>query len=387
MSHKLILVNPSDFSRREPIIISWQSIHKQTKIPADKLLLRDKDDNILPFQIDMVDPDDKSRDVLIFSPVKDITNGSSQYVTLEQTDTPVQEHVEATIDITNDRWIKLINSRLNVCINLAPAPWDDDRNWYAGSSNTVQLDSKEILDDFSQSWWGHDEEKRCMQVDQLRLWPPHMETTLDQEVTLVNQPYALITKSSGAIRASATIASKPFDYSYFDQATQSACMLSCQLYRILSLYNGGDYILEELYIKGKRNGTNTEDVVSPVFMARYFTHMVLGHEPCLYQFANVPDWFAIGQPNGHPYWEPHPGYGFATDVHASPIRYFHRDTNFSPEAQENEKRLSWYTFPSKQAKCLHLFMRGKPDGFDSRTGDYWYRYIYQPLTATLSIGD
>jgi ribonuclease BN (tRNA processing enzyme) len=144
----------------------------------------------------------------------------------------------------------------------------------------------------------------------------------------------------------------------------------CQLYRVISLYAGADYLIEELFVKGKPiNDKGKESAAGKTvdlnFAAHYFTHIHMEHQADIYQPPHVPGWFAVG--SSAPL---HLGYGFASDVHIDSVTYPH---------EGDENRFSWQLLPGKLAKCLHLFMRGEAEGFEARTGRYWYEFIYKPL--------
>jgi hypothetical protein len=149
--------------------------------------------------------------------------------------------------------------------------------------------------------------------------------------------------------------------------------LTCELYRCVSLYADADYVMENMWVKGRRVGAAAEAPgVDMTFQAHYFTYMDFGFLATLWHYANVPDWFAVG--NTH--FNPFPGYGFATDAHAAPAAYPH------PEPLKRDHMgLSWELLPAKQATSYHVFMHDNPDCFRSRDGHGWYEFVYKPLKA------
>jgi hypothetical protein len=55
----------------------------------------------------------------------------------------------------------------------------------------------------------------------------------------------------------------------------------CELYRVISLYAGADYLIEELFVKAKPKGEEDriigeKQVVNLYFAARYFAYMNMG---------------------------------------------------------------------------------------------------------------
>ncbi|MDJ0617781.1 MAG: hypothetical protein QNJ63_13745 [Calothrix sp. MO_192.B10] len=387
----LAVFNPSHEWRCGHVIIPWQAIANKIPIsPAELVLsdLRDLSHTPINAQIDRIDPDDPSRDVLVFSlpqaipPVSEDEMLASAFVRLDR-GKPMppglgEPYVEVVYGSSGDaRGARLVNSRLIAWFNLIPAPEDNGRNWYSGSASSIQLDHQEILDPFPAArgeWLGQDPEKRCMQVAKVLLpGPPHPKSPA-YEVCLFNHSYRLISQSSGSVRATITIASEPFDYMGVDPVTGNNRHLVCELYRIISLYAGADYLVEELFIKGKPKAAEdriagSPEIVNLDFAVRYFAHMNLGQTEDIQQVFPVPDWCAVGSVT-----EPYPAYGLATNLHIDSVKHPY---------QNNYSRFSWQLLPGKLAKCVHLFMRGKPDEFDTRVGHIWYEHIYKPLKAEI----
>ncbi|MDM9380362.1 hypothetical protein QUB80_06555 [Chlorogloeopsis sp. ULAP01] len=389
-SNLLAIFNPSNYWRSGHVTISWQPIYQQFQIPPEELILNHvKDSSATPLlaQIDRVDPEDSSRDTLVFSLPEPISPGAEDYsitsavIKVERGKPISQESSEPSLEIVygsdgRERGVRLMNSRLIIWFNLVPAPENDGRNWFAGSATSVQLEHQEILDQFQAAmgeWINQDPEKRCMQIDELQLTGLCDSTPPHYSVSVYDRSYRLVSHSCGPVRASITIASEPFDYSDIDPRTGKERHLSCELYRVLSLYAGADYVIEELFVKGKSKGQSGTDAATEAinldFAARYYAYMDMSQEPQIYQNPNVPDWFAVGSS-----FEPYAGYGFATDVHVDSIGYSH---------DVNDKRFTWQLLPGKSAKSLHLFMRCPQKDFDSQAGQYWYELIYKPLKAEI----
>jgi hypothetical protein len=393
MPFNLLVYNPSNYQRRGYVAVPLQEIRRKTGFSSGQFILRDKNDNVLHTQVDSVDPEDPSRDILVFSLAQPIQPGPSDYssysdsisISVEQNEATVQkqnqielsfETIEGSDGIT--RGVKLRNSRLEVYFNLLPSVEEDNRKWYAGSATSVQLDQKEMLDPFKaeMDWMGHDPEKRCMQIDRITLHYAPWEMIHHQEVVLIDKPYKFIHGSYGSVRATFTIASIPFGYTYSDPVTQNKIYFECQLYRIISLYADADYLLEELFVKAKpvKAGKSVSKAVNFFFTACYFMSTYMGHNPHLYWFENVPDWLAFGSKSSKPF----PGYGFSCDVHIGSVAHPPRDF---PDMDNWEKALSWELEPCKLARCSHLFMRNQEGVLTSRAGHSWYELIYKPLVA------
>jgi hypothetical protein len=390
MRFKLAVFNPSDYPRAGHVTARWQPIGKETGIDPKEITLLDESDRPLPFQIDRVDKSDPSRDTFSFSLPEAIPRGAedysipSAYLHLTEGSPAAPQAAKVGICVrsseTGEERVELWNEILFVCLSLSPSPGPGAGRWYAGSADSVRLNGKETLDVWVLDWVGHDPEKRCMQVDKLRLWSPAREDAPLQEASLFDHPYQLVSQCVGPVRAAVTIASSPFHYQHSDPSTRRPGQLEYKLYRIISLYAGADYVLEELYVKANRPGKPREQggdakAIDLCFSAHYFAYMDMGFEPAIYRFEQIPDWFAVGAPHGHAL-EPHPGYGFATDVHVASFAHPHPGY---PNGQRAYRTFSWELPPCRSAKCLHLFMRGQPAGFDSMTGRAWYEHIFKPL--------
>jgi hydrogenase maturation protease len=385
----LAVVNPSDYWRGGYVATPWQPIAQQFHLSPDELILsdlRDRTHSSLWGQVDRIDPDDPDRDMLIFSlpqPIPPVSGSgamASMLIKIDQGKLLPRGAGEPYLEVVWDpdgraRGVRLINKRLTVWLNLVPDPENHGRNWFAGAATSVQLEHQEILDPFPAAtgeWMHHDPEKRCLQVAELQLPPPpHPIKSPYYSVPLFNHAYRLVAQNEGPVRASVTIASEPFDYMGPDPVSGMNRHLTCELYRVISLYAGADYLIEDLVVKGKPKGQDDEQfgaaAVNLSFAVRYFTHIDLGHQPILYRPPHVEGWFAIGSSVS-----PYPGYGFATDLHIDAVSYPH---------QGNEHQLSWQLLPGRSATCLHLFMRGQTEADDSQTGRSWYELLYEPLKA------
>jgi hypothetical protein len=387
----LAIFNPSNYWRSGYVTVPWQPIYQQFQIPPEELVLsdlRDLSHTRINAQVDRIDPEDSSLDILVFSLAKAIPPGSedsilaSGFVKVDRGEPMPATLGEPSLEVVygiseKARGVRLMNNHLIVWFNLIPAPEDDQRNWFSGSATSVQLDHQEILDPFPAArgeWLGQDPEKRCMQVAELLLpGPPHPKSPY-YHVSLFNHSYRLVSQSSGSVRASITIASEPFDYMGADPNTGNNRHLVCELYRVISLYAGADYLIEELFIKAKPKGEEDriiqgKEAINLSFAARYFAHMNMGQTENIEQVFPVPDWFAVGSTT-----DPYPAYGLATDVHIDAV---------SHPYEGNRSCFSWQLLPGQSAKCLHLFTRGQLGEFDARVGHLWYELFYHPLKAKI----
>jgi hypothetical protein len=392
MGFDLQIYNPSDYPRSGFVTIPWQRIANQTGMGPEELVLHGPfGGDPLPAQVDDIDPADPALKTLVFTLDHQVDPGPDDYskpsssVMIDRGKPAANDFPALEIERAENKSaivVALSNNKLRVGFSLAPKPAADLGDWFAGSAPVVQLYGDEMLDLFRAPFPElHDRQKRCMQIDQIQIWNPAWEVSLYRQIPFFQTPYELVSECVGPVRNSITVASEPFEYDYVDPYVNDRRSLVCRLYRIISLYADADYVIEELFVKAKPdNGADDSNTFLLNFIGRYFCYMDMGFMPEIYRFPNIPDWFALGQPKGSLY-EPHPGYGFATDVHTGPIAHPHPGFH-DPETAY--KSFSWELMPARRAKCLHLFMQGEPGGFDSRIGHNWYEHIYKPLRAELS---
>jgi len=361
MRFEIDVSNPSDYPRGGPVTVPWQPIEQATGIGASAFQLLDRNGCGVSAQIDRIDPTDPSLDTLVFSLPSKAPPEASATVFLEA-GSGARPEASCCFPAPADSpaRVELSSGALTVSLSLAPCQDATDHDWFAGSAQSVRLGAVEMLDVHCSNlgFIKHDPEKRCMQIDRLLLSRPAWEELPDQEVYLHRSPYQLVSFCSGPVREACTIMSSPFEYVYWDPFERQSRNLVC---------------IEELWLKGAAAG-GSGNPISLSFSARYFANMFLGHEPVVYRFETVPDWFAAGYPAG----DVHPGYGFATDAHAGHFRHPHPGY---PDAEKAERTFSWELRPCKRARCLHLFRLNGAVPVERRAGHLWYEEIYKPLRA------
>ncbi|XZF63746.1 MAG: hypothetical protein ACSI46_03095 [Gloeotrichia echinulata DVL01] len=386
----LTVFNPSNYWRNGYVNIPWTAV-EQFQIAPEELILSDLHDlsrRPISSQVDRIDPGDRSRDTLVFYLPRQIPPGSednllaSSFIRLDRGQ-PIparlgQPYLEVVCGSDGRaRGVRLVNNRLIIWFNLIPAPEDNQCNWFSGSATSVQLDHEELLDPFRAAmgeWLGQDPEKRCIQVSEIQLPGLTYPKSPYYHVSLFNHAYRLVSQNSGPVRASITIASEPFDYIGPDPVTGHNRHLVCELYRVISLYAGADYLTEELFVKGKSKNKEDSIVDAPEqvnldFGLHYFAHMNMRQTQEIEQVFPVPDWFAVSSTA-----PPYAAYGLATNLHIETVTHPH---------QGNQSCFTWQLLPGKSAKCLHIFMRDQPQGFDAKVGHSWYELIYKPLKADI----
>lgn len=385
MSVKLNIFNPSNYPRGGIVTTPWEPIYKKTGIPPDQFGLN-QSGRELSIQIDEVVPGDPSRVTLIFNLLVDVEPGPENYaypsgeVGINSGAKRQPQIQDVQIDLIRERnvirAVKMSNSHISIYISLwSSTDWKGERKWYAGSATSVLIDKLEFLDAFKSlsTIFGHDSEKRCIQIDRIKILNSPWEDNICQLITLFDRNYQLVTYCEGPLRASITVACEPFAYDYFDITTHQKQILQCQLYRVISLYAGANFVMEEIFLRGHTDHNDME----LSFIPHYFTHMDMGFNPEIYKYEDIPDWFAVG----YPYLYPFQGYGFATNMQVRSLQYPHDDP---PNLEYAYKRFSWELCPCRSAKCLHLFMgKQSPPSFGHEIGNHWYTYLFRPLSVEI----
>lgn len=374
---KLIVSNPSDFPRNGPVSVPWRPIFHATGILPEQLVLRDYRGTRLPAQVDPIDPRDPGRDVLTFflhDAIPPGADGRGDVSAVVEVRTGAHAgHAEGAGPRAGffDEGVRLANGRLDVWISLDGL---DGRPWYAGAATSVALDGLEMLDALRGYWlWtAHDPEKRCMQIDRVRLQGPEGE-----EWPVFDTRYEVLSCSDGPVRAVVALATAPFAAGGVDPASGRPRSVRCRLYRVISLDHDADYLAEEVRLEGiPEAGDEGGGPADLAFTARYFAYMDMGLEPAITHFAHNPSWFTISYPE-----QPHQGYGFATGAQ---VRHLANPHPGFPLADQEHRSFSWEVGPGSAIRCLHLFQRGSREELAARTGHEWYLQIYEPLRATLS---
>jgi hypothetical protein len=389
---RLLVFNPSNYPRGGHVTTPWQPIKEATGIPAGKLQVYD-DGVEVPAQVDQIDPSDRRLDTLAIVLGKSLDSGPEDYsrpsrsVFLKRGGAPKTGPSPTANPPGPPARVELTNEKLAVSVSLLPSQAPVDPACFAGAAQSFRLGGEaayrvgcaevEMLDIWRSIMLAqieHDPEKRCMQVDRIIVPNPPWSDRHEEEIELFRLPYQLLSYCTGPVRQACTIVSAPFTYDVRpDPFGERTVLMECRFYRTLILYHGADYLLEELWLKGK-DPEQEGDWLDLRFSAHYFAQMDLGREPAICWSEKVPDWFALGYPLGFV----RPGYGFATDVHSRRPRWPHPGY---PHADRAYRAFSWELHPCMRARCLHLFQINAPELIEHRIGHAWYEELYKPLRA------
>jgi hypothetical protein len=387
MTLHLHVFNPSHYPRGGFVSTAWRPVYERTRIPPERVAVFDSAGRQLDTQVHRADPADPAHDALVFWLDGKIRPGFENYLE-PQAVVSVGERVgevsrpelkcEPEGPEGGEYRVTLSNELLSLRFELAPAPWDDGRDWYAGSATAVVLEPeqpgtpievKEMLDAFN--WFDdHDPEKRCMQVDRVRLSLPANAPKEDAEFFPAGRPYRLLSVSEGPVRASVCVASEPFEYRYRDPRDGAARALAFSLRRVISLYRGANFVTDELSIR-REGGGEPRAGDELFFRARYFMQMDMGLLASPSRHFRIWDWFGISND-----FDPLTAFGFATDAHCGPVV---QAPDGYPYPLRNHKAFTWELERAERALCVHLFSRCDGGGIEARAGSAWYEYAYRPL--------
>lgn len=367
----LKISNPSNHSRPGHIVIP---LSKLPKFKSETTVLEDQQGRFWPYQISEHELSEKE---MVFSLPKStsISPGESIMLTAWEKQDKKQED-NGTVDLEIElsiganhgtRGFRLWNSRLSLWFSLVPHPYiafDNNKNYYAGSAVTVQLDNNEFLDGRdSFDVMHHDLEKRCMQLDKIYLYDRVQK--VGKTVELFNQHHEYVAYEIGPVRASFIIKVQISDQ-------LGDIKVECNLYRVISLYANTDYVIEDIYLKGSQD----KDIENLEFSAHYFSHINLGFDTVI-SCGNVSNWLACHSPYVCSIFGPcqnyYLGYGFASNQSVT------HSSNGAPDPCD----LSWELSPATSLRCLHLFMRRLDQNFDDTVGRYWHNVIDKPLEFTV----
>ncbi len=387
----LHVFNPSRYPRRGYVATAWRPVYERAGIPEERVAVFDADGRQLDTQVHRADPDDPSRDALVFwldgdlRPLDEDFAAPSAVFSVgererEMGSPPLRCEPEGPAG--EERRVVLSNGRLTIFFELAPDPWRDGRGWYAGSATSALLEPDspdehlfvtDMLDAFN-FIVEHDQEKRCMQVDRVRLslpaWAPARETVFHP----FHLPYTLLSTSCGPVRASVCVASTPFEYRYSDPRGGERAF-SCRLRRVISLYREANYVTDELSVRGTQLGPGGPAPIDLFFDARYFMLNDLGRDCKPSNHFRIWDWFGLCSE-----YAPRPAFGFATDAHCSPVVQGPDDY---PDEGRSDKAFRWELERNDRALCVHLFARCGAREIERHAGRAWYEQVYRPLWAAV----
>jgi hypothetical protein len=261
-----------------------------------------------------------------------------------------------------------------------------DRTCFASSAPTVQVNRFEFLDTEGankDAFWGHDEEKRAMQIDYVRIWRPPWDPYEPTcfEWPLFHEPWTLVGAGGGPVRAWATLASPPFPFDVQTAPGGARTEYNCTLSRTLSLYADADYILEDLRVRGSAKGAAGS--VSFAFAVQYFMSAQFSLMPKIVHYPEIPDWFGIAA--AFPGLPKMPGYAFATNAHVTLVQ--NPPGGFPRPENEHHKAFSWSTQAARSIKCGHVFrLETNSPKIADDAGKFWYLHLLAPLDARVAGG-
>ncbi len=361
----------------------WEPIAKLLGSPKHVRVWRDYGGDYrvpLRAQVDRIEKDDRSRDELVFTldaPLRpgDEDYGSvSGYALIEPEDNPPLDggpRVDALptgVSFSDgDDFYAWLNTSSN---------HDDPKNhWFGGAVTSVRRYGRELLDPIAdETGLPFDPDKRGAQIDRIHFVRPPWDEDGSFDEFVFNKYWECKVTSSGPVRATATIVSQPFPFTCRD-ADQRPRRFACSVHRSVSIYAGGDVIVEKIRVSADVEGPTP--VVDMWFSARYFMLVNLSFGPITFRYPDHPGWFAVLAEDSR---AKH-GYAFATDAYAGPIWHpplEHKDPSTGHRAY------SWELGATRLASVVHLFRRDTTTkALTDAIGWHWYDHLYKPLRAGL----
>lgn len=377
-SKKLTLYNPSPYPRGGVVITPWSDVANALGSPANVRVFRDYGNGYrvpLEAQIDRIDPNDPSRDELVFALDSPLPAGNADYthgcgdVVIEPSTSPVAP--PAVVANRQFTGVNLNNGSLDAWINTSSNHNAPHNHWFGGALASLRIGNDDMLDPIGQHIGLLDPDRRAMQIDRIHLVRPPWDEEGSFDANVFDKHWRCVAANSGPLRATATIVSSPFEYRCRD-VDQNLRTFTCTVHRAISVLAGRDVITEKVWVSADADGATPP--VDLWFVARYFMLVNLYVEPITFRYPDHPGWFVLVAPGF-----PRHGYGFATNAYAGPI------WNPPLEHGDDETRhraFSWELGATRLATTAHLFRRNTSSKeLSDAIGWTWYDLIYKPLRA------
>ena len=390
----LTLRNPSPYWRDGFVVRSWAKV--AAELGGDPTAARvyrvidpgDPDSAVRPLaaQVDVLDPEDPARAQLVFSLGGPISAGDDQYTTAS-----AYARVEAATEnapagtATVEKFYtgaKLRNEFFELWLNTAKKHDEGvEGDYFAGAVthvnllkhqvNDIAIDGLDVI--ASELSWDRHPEQRAMQVDRVYLVRPPWDERGSYEGTLFTDHWRVVSVTQGPVRATATIASTPFEFGYED-AVGTERKFSCEVYRAISLYSGEEFIGDEIWVKA----TDLQSKQSHRFWFRagFFMMVQFTADQEVFRYPDHPGWFTIRSLT-----RPGQGYAFATDANATalwnpPLDY--------PNRPVRHRAYAWSLGATRAAHCFHVFRYATDQKeLTDLAGTLWYRLAFKRIRATL----
>jgi hypothetical protein len=383
---RLTLRNPTPHGRKGVVITDWHPIRQALGLATAVLGVRvlaetagSSELKPLRSQIDRCDTSDPTRDLLVFALEDELEGGSDDYSLRSGTVRVYAGERDENSPATVTEFytgIKFENEQLEVFWNteVNKPPDREDTHYFGGAVTSVRHYGIELLDAFAACLQlPHHPEKRCMQVDRVHLVRPPWDLQRSVNMFPFRTPWRKVFVSRGPVRVAATIASRPYVYTFTD-AYGSDRVYDCEVFRMLTLQPGCDWVTDEVWVKATLQGT---DQTTPFwFTARYFMMAQLSINAWTFRYPDHPGWFALSCPE-----VPKHGYAFATDARAGAL--WNPPLDYADPYTEH-RAYEWELGTSRHTHCVHVFRLGTtPEDLADAAGRAWYDFSFRPIRATL----
>ena len=375
---QIAIKNPTNEPRNTFVSIPWLRVAKDETPPDAEVVVTYNERRLRKVQVDRITTDPKRDDKRLWEllvHVDYMQPGGFQtampvYLDVSIGTGKAAPHVSQLprVEVANNRKsVTLIGERLVAFLVLPAGPAQYD--YYGGAFTSIRLTGREILDAFGAEEHpslGHDAEKR-LQLDSVSLPNDPLADEPSTSFSLFNRDWKYISSGDGPARAWVAIESPPIIY-----PNESKPTFEAYLYRVISLFTGADYLVEDVFVVGAPVGNrNARRQIS--FAPHFFLKMNFDTPPTMTitRVPHIPDWFTIAT-----HRPPQQSYGFAATVPSGRI-------DNPPRDYPREKKHSVFGwelgFSNRKIRCMHLFQRRiPPNTAADETGRLWFNLIYKP---------
>jgi hypothetical protein len=369
-SARLTVINTALAPRRGTLTTKWQPIREALGTEARSVRVFDGEDR-LDAQIDRIDPDDPTQDELTILLNRDVPAADSEVTILrleeDDTEADANESVSLATATVFHSGVKLRNATLTLWINCT-ADIDGWGQWFGGAVTSIELLDRELLDCVASRFdFPHDPEKRCMQVDRLQIPMPPWSDTPFVNVPLFDRPWRIVSVTNGPVRATATIASSPFELYTLPSPGVRGERFLCSVYRTLALKRDAASVHDTMWLKV--SGACEFTQVPFWFSPHYFMYADFGVLASPSQPA--PQYLIVTADSYPPY-----GYAVAATPTIDDVRNPPADF---PGHDRAHRAFGWRLEFTRRAEAVHLFAWQPEQFLADEIGSLWYDEIYNPL--------
>ncbi|HMF85642.1 MAG TPA: hypothetical protein VK598_04755 [Nitrospiraceae bacterium] len=278
------------------------------------------------------------------------------------------------VSITGKR-VQMENGKLTVSFNLNPEPGPlvaaGTRPWYAGSAPSIRYrDDKsrdiEMLDLFRHilkfDWAGHDDEKRCFQIERLTLFDSQLGTEGEAQVNIFDREYSHVSIACGETECSLFVQC-PIVLLIPALGTGHQSVPQYYLNRKLTLKKLTSHVFEDISVnRADADGKPLDPLQEVDFSAAFFGNLDLGLVP-LRAKDLTNGWLSIAFTGENPY-APRFAYGFACSRGTAISRFDTPVPGYAHPSSGSHRTFAWQTARRRGLQAVHLLTFGNETDID-----------------------